>query len=253
MPILAGKTAIVTGAGQGIGRGVARALAAEGATVIIAEINAATGRAVADEIGAAGDKARFVACDVGDAASIRACVAATLEIGGGIDILVNNAVFGYPLRPFEEHDDSVWLPSLNVAVLGTFRLMQACFVPMRDRGGGRIINFGSMAGYQGWENSAAYATAKEAVRTLSKVAAREWGRHGITVNTICPFANSPSWREYEKTSPKIAQEQLDHTPIGRVGDCEADIGRVAVFLCGPDAAFITGHTVPVDGGCAIIA
>ena len=253
MQVLARKTAIVTGAGQGIGRGVARALAAEGATVVIAEINEATGRAVAEEIGVSGGRAHFVVCDVGDAASVKACAAATLEMAGGIDILVNNAVFGYSLRPFEEHDDSVWLPSLNVAVLGTFRLMQAFFASMRDRGGGRIINFGSMAGYQAWENGAAYATVKEAVRTLSKVAAREWGRHGITVNTICPFANSPGWLEYQKAFPKIAQEQLDHTPIGRVGDCEADIGRVAVFLCGPDAAFITGHTVPVDGGCAIIA
>ncbi|MFP8876049.1 MAG: SDR family oxidoreductase, partial [Myxococcota bacterium] len=112
---------------------------------------------------------------------------------------------------------------------------------------------GSMAGYQGWEKCAAYAAVKEGIRALSKVAAREWGPDGITVNVITPFANSPGWTAYVESNPEAAQAQLDGTPLRRIGDCEADVGRAAVFLASEDGAYVTGHTLPVDGGFAILA
>ena len=105
----------------------------------------------------------------------------------------------------------------------------------------------------GRRECAAYAAVKEGIRALSKVAAREWCPDGITVNVITPFANSPSWTAYVESNPEATQAQLDGTPLRRIGDCEADVGRAAVFLASEDGAYVTGHTLPVDGGFAILA
>jgi NAD(P)-dependent dehydrogenase (short-subunit alcohol dehydrogenase family) len=249
---LAGKVAIVTGAGQGIGRGIALAFASEGAKVVVAEVDVERGQSVASEIEARGAEALFNHCDVGDRGSIDSCVSAVLDAFGGIDILVNNAVYNAPLASFDAHDASIWTPALEVGLLGTFHFMQACRPHLRERGG-RVINLGSMAGYQGWEQCTAYAAVKEGIRAMSKVAAREWGKDGVTVNVITPFANSPGWIGYVEEHPEAAQAQLDGTPLRRVGDCEDDVGRAAVFLASAEGAFVTGHTLPVDGGYAIIA
>ena len=219
------RTAIVTGAGQGIGRGIARALALEGARVVVAEIDEARGTAVAGELASLLPEVspEFVQCDVSVPDSIAHCVDQTLARCGGIDILVNNAVFNAPLTSFVEHDDALWLAALQTGLLGTFRFMKACHPHMCGRGG-RIINLGSMAGYQGWEKCAAYAAVKEGIRALSKVAAREWGADGITVNVLCPFANSPGWKGFVEASPEAAQRQIDGTLVRRIGDCERDVG-----------------------------
>jgi NAD(P)-dependent dehydrogenase (short-subunit alcohol dehydrogenase family) len=249
---LSEKVAIVTGAGQGIGRGIALAFAEEGAKVVVAELEPERGQRTAAELAARGTDATFVHCDVSQRESIDACVASTLRAFGRIDILVNNAVHNGPLLSFDDHDASVWTPAIETGLLGTFHFMQACRPHLRERGG-RVINLGSMAGYQGWEKCTAYAAVKEGIRALSKVAAREWGPDGITVNVITPFANSPGWVGYVEEQPEAAQAQLDGTPLRRIGDCEDDVGRAAVFLASDDAAYVTGHTLPVDGGYAIIA
>jgi len=245
------KVAIVTGAGQGVGRGIALALASEGARVVIAERDEATGEAVAGEIRDGGGEALAVTCDVTDRASVDACVTRALEEWGRLDILVNNAQRA-PLSPvsFMDHTDEIFALCLDTGLRGTFYFMQACHPHLK--GGGKIINLGSAAGYEGLPGQAAYGAAKEAIRALSRTAAREWGADGINVNVICPFANSPGWQEFERQAPEFAKRAAEARPIARVGDCEADIGRAAVYLASADADYITGHTLPVDGGGAIL-
>ena len=245
------RCAIVTGAGRGIGLGIARALGAAGASVVLAEIDEDAGAEAARQMAAAGVDAHFQRCDVGDPTSIEACVEATFTRTGRIDILVNNAVFDAPQTPFAEHDDALWDPLLAVGLRGTERFMRACYPHLRVRGG-RIINLGSAAGYQGMAGFAAYAAVKEGIRALTRVAAREWGAEGITVNVIAPFADSDGWRRFIDAEPEVAAQMLTDRPVPRVGDCEADVGAAAVFLASDAASYLTGATLPLDGGGAFI-
>ena len=128
--------------------------------------------------------------------------------------------------------------------------MQACFPHLADRGG-KIINLASEAGSERVAGHAAYAAAKEAVRALTGVAAREWGRLGIQVNAICPFADTPSTKALFDAQPEFREQLLSTSPIGRLGDAEIDVGRSVVFLASTDSDFITGQTVWVDGGRTI--
>ena len=221
MSRLQGRIAIVTGAGQGIGEGIARAFAKEGAAVVVAEINEATGRGTADELEAAGATALFVHTDVSQKASVESLVAGTLEAFGRVDILVNNAQGLTQLGRVEHKRDADFEKSLGSGLYATLWGMQAVYPGMRDAGGGRIINLASLNGINAHKYSVDYNAAKEAIRALSRTAAAEWGRHGITVNVI---------------------------PLGRLGDPERDIAPVAVFLASDAGAYVTGNTLHVDGG-----
>ena len=179
---LAGKVAIVTGAGQGVGRGISLAFANEGANVVVAERNEKTGNAVAKECEAAGARALFVLCDVTERSSIDLVVSSAVEVFGGIDVLVNNAQVSNPAPvPLMEHDDALVDLCFETGYRATLHFMQACYPHLRERQG-RIINLGSNAGLDGMKGQAAYGANKEAIRALSKTAAREWGADGINVN-----------------------------------------------------------------------
>jgi NAD(P)-dependent dehydrogenase (short-subunit alcohol dehydrogenase family) len=245
---LAGRIAFVTGAGQGVGRGIALAFARAGASVAVAEIDAASGAGVAAEIEALGRQARFVHCDVTSRSSVETAVAASVEAFGGIDVLVNNAqrAPSAPL-PLMQHSDEIIDLCFDTGFRGTFHCMQACY-PHLKRRGGRVINLGSGAGIEGLAGHAAYGAAKEAIRALSRTAAREWGPDGINVNVICPLASSPGVAKLLEQAPEMEQRITGGNPISRIGDCEADIGPVAVFLAGDDARYVTGQTLPADGG-----
>ncbi|MGE4606200.1 MAG: SDR family oxidoreductase [Myxococcota bacterium] len=249
---LEGKVGIVTGAGQGVGRGIALAFARESALVVIAERNEETGIAVAAEAEAAGTRALYVSCDVTQRSSIDAAVARTVEVFGGIDILVNNAQVSNPAPvPLMEHDDELIDLCFNSGYRATLHFMQACYPHLRDRQG-RVINLGSNAGLDGMSGQAAYGANKEAIRALSKTAAREWGPDGINVNILCPFARSPGVATFLEKMPKMEKRLVAGQPLGRIGDCELDIGPVAVFLASNDARFVTGLTLPADGGATMI-
>jgi NAD(P)-dependent dehydrogenase (short-subunit alcohol dehydrogenase family) len=248
---LDGKVAIVTGAGRGVGRGIAKAFAKEGAAIAIAEITESGGRAAAAELEALGARALFVHTDVAQRAQVDACVQAVLARFGHIDILVNNAARAPGrLVPFVEHDDATFALCMD-ALRGTVYCMQAVY-PHLPKPGGRVINLGSAAGYEGNAGQAAYAAAKEAIRAVSRSAAREWGAQGITVNVICPFANSPGWLAFAEQNPKFAEGVARGRPVPRVGDCEEDIGRAALFFATADSSYVTGHTLAVDGGAAML-
>jgi NAD(P)-dependent dehydrogenase (short-subunit alcohol dehydrogenase family) len=249
---LDGRVAIVTGAGQGIGRGIARRFAAEGAAVVIAERDAASGAVVADELQRDfGARAELVATDVTDKAQVLAMVERTLAAFGRVDVLVNNAWGGGSFCRLEHKTDADLQQALNVAVFGAFWAMQAVFPHMRRQGGGRIITLCSLNGVNAHMYTAEYNSAKEALRTLTRTAAREWGRHNILANVICPAAATAPYELFRQLDPDNAAALLRQNPLGRMGDPERDIGGVAVFLASDDARYVTGNTIFADGGSHI--
>jgi len=245
------KVALVTGAGRGLGRGIALELAREGAAVVIAELDPITAGQTAEEIEALGSRALAVATDAGKRDQVNAAVAAAEQAFGRIDILVNNAQTQRQQVNFEDTTDDDMQVVLASGVLATFYFMQACF-PLLRRRGGKIINVASAAGLVGYPGWTSYAVSKEGIRALTKVAANEWGQHKINVNVICPAAETPSFEEWSGNHPDLAEQMIGSIPLGHLGDPEADIGRAVVFLAGPDSDFITGLTMMVDGGQTIL-
>jgi NAD(P)-dependent dehydrogenase (short-subunit alcohol dehydrogenase family) len=249
---LDGRAAIVTGGGQGIGRGVARAFAREGAAVTIAEINTATGGAVAhdleEELGA---PALFVPTDVLDREQVQRMVDATVDAFERVDVLVNNAYVAAPFARLEEKSGDDLLLAYRGGPLHTLWAMQAVFPHMVAQGGGRIINFVSLNGINAHMYSADYNAAKEAIRALTRTAAREWAHRNILVNAIAPAAATPAYGAFAEAAPENAAEMLEQNPMGRMGDPEQDIGGVAVFLASDDSRYVTGNTVFADGGSHI--
>lgn len=253
---LENKIAIVTGAGQGIGRGISLAFAKEGATVVAASRTLASVEKVVAEIEGFGGRAKAIRCDVGFEDQVRAMVAETVAAFGAVDILVNNAQsFGtadaptnYPIPcPLETSRNEEWEFTLRTGFFSTLWAMQAVFPHMKEKGGGKIINFGSMSGQRGERGLGPYNVTKEAIRTLTRTAAREWGRYQINVNVINPGAKTRALEESQRDHPpKTPPEKA--VPLGRLGDPEKDIGAVALFLASHDGDYITGMTMMADGG-----
>jgi NAD(P)-dependent dehydrogenase (short-subunit alcohol dehydrogenase family) len=248
---LEGRVAIITGAGQGIGRGVARRYVAEGAAVVVAERNPETGSAVEEELRQLGGQARFVPTDVLEASQVTNMVDATLGQFGHVDILVNNAyAAGQPDRLERKP-----ITDLDLAFRGgpvhTYRAMQAVFPHFKAQRWGRVINFVSLNGVNAHMYSADYNAAKEAIRAITRTAAREWARHNILVNAIAPAAASPAYVSFAEAAPENARAMLKQNPIGRMGDPEDDIGGVALFLASGDSDYVTGNTIFADGGSHI--
>lgn len=245
------KVAIVTGAGQGIGRAIATELVREGAAIVITEINEETCHKATEGIRALGARALPAVCDVRRREQVNAAVATTIGEFGTVDILVNNAQAMRDQVLFEDTTDEDMALALESGFYGTFYFMQACF-PYLKRHGGKVINLASAAGTEGSAGWTAYAATKEAIRAITKVAAREWGRYQINVNAICPLANTPQMRDWQEAFPDQYAGMLKTVPLNRLGDPETDIGRAVVFLASSDSDYITGHTLMVDGGQTIL-
>ena len=249
MAELAGKVALVTGAGQGVGQGIALALAAAGVAVVAAGRTEAKVAATADTISARSGRALAVVCDVFNPEDITRTVARTVAAFGGIDILVNNAYDG-AFGPLLSLDDAAFMRGFNSGPLASFRFMRACHPHLKARGGGNIVNLVTSAAVR-WDGSnyGAYAVAKQAVRALTRAAASEWGVDNIRVNSIAPLAASPALARWIENDPE-AQTFFATVALKRVGDCEADIGRAVVALVSPEMGYLTGATIPLDGGQA---
>ena len=241
-----GRVVVVTGAGRGIGRGIAHHLGKGGARVVVAEWKPALMQSTCDELSELGVENLGVVCDIQQRGDIDAMVAATVERFGRVDGLVNNAQTFRPMAAIadvEEDDVDVFYRS---GVKGTLWAMQAVYPHMREQQWGRIVNFASSMGITGGRGFAAYNASKEAIRALTRTAAREWGADGIAVNAIAPAA-ATHHGEAGKQSEGY-RIFIENCPMGRQGDPELDIAPLAWFLCSDACRYLTGHTFMADGG-----
>ncbi|RMH79138.1 MAG: SDR family oxidoreductase [Actinomyces sp.] len=245
---LEGRRAVITGAGDGIGRGLARVFAAEGARVVVADIDPDAGRRTADELGGAGV---FVEVDMGDLDAVDALADAAVAAWGGIDICVNNAWGGGEISRFEHKTPDGLARAMAVGFHGPVRLMTRLYPGMRERGHGRVVNMCSLNGVDAHVGTAEYNAAKEALRAATRTAAREWAPHGVTVNAVCPAAKSAAFRRVMAAHPELEAAADAANPMGRIGDPETDIAPVVVFLAADESRYLTGNTLFVDGGSHI--
>ena len=246
--LLEGRTALVTGGGQGVGQGIVRALAEAGANIAIAQRNAAQGEEEAQFLrDTHGVNAIFIQTDVTQRPAVETMVQATNERFGRLDILVNNAGGSFPKR-IENISDEEMEGSFALNYYAVFWAMRAAYPIMKAQGHGRIINLGSLNGVNAHMFTSPYNASKEAVRALTRTAAVEWGPFGITCNVICPSATSPAAREYFAANPEMTEAMLRQVPIGRFGDAEKDVGPVALFLASEAGRYMTGSTFFADGG-----
>lgn len=246
--ILKGRTALVTGGGQGVGQGIARALAAAGAQITIAQRRRDEAELEALHISSTyGVQAFALDSDVTNAGQVAAMVTQAADQMGRLDILVNNAGASFARR-LEHLSDADMAASLDLNYWSVFRTMRSAFPIMKEQRYGRIINLGSLNGVNAHMFTAGYNAGKEAVRALTRTAAVEWGTHGITANILCPSASSPQARAYFDANPDMAAQILAQVPLGRFGDATTDIGPFAVMLASEAGSYITGNTLFVDGG-----
>jgi 2-hydroxycyclohexanecarboxyl-CoA dehydrogenase len=251
---LTGKTAIVTGAGSGIGRAIAARLGSEGATVGVFDINPKGAGETVAAIEAAGGKAVAVGCDITDYAAVTAAVASfETSTGRGTDILVNNAGWDTPM-PFLKTDAAFWQKVTAINWFGPLHMTHAVAQGMVARKGGRIVNIASDAGRVGSSGEVVYSGCKGATIAFAKALAREVARAGVTINTVCPGpTDTPAMDAFVGTGEagqKIRDSMVRGVPLGRIGVPDDYPGLVA-FLASDDAAFMTGQTISVSGGLSM--
>jgi NAD(P)-dependent dehydrogenase (short-subunit alcohol dehydrogenase family) len=253
MTRLSDKVALITGAGQGVGEGIALAMASAGATVVVAGRTLEKVEATAATIHERGGKAIAMVCNVKSADDLARIVADTVVQAGSLDILVNNAQ-EVPLGALKDVSDEAFMAGFESGPLATHRLMKLAHPHMVARGGGVIFNFVSSAMIR-WDMATfgAYGAVKAATQTLTRAAAAEWGCDGIRVMNIAPHAESPGLKWWIGANPVEAEAFFKTIPLGRIGRLEEDIGAAVVALCAPEMQYLTGATIPLDGGQAYFA
>jgi hypothetical protein len=244
---LDGKVVLVTGAGQGIGEGIALAAAAEGADVVAAGRTLEKVQRTASTVEERGVKALAVKCDVRHRDEVDACMAATMETFGRLDGLVNNAqmvALGPVLDITEKDARRTW----ESGYLGSLWFMQAAY-PALKSSRGSVVNLGTGSALRNdLPGFALYAGTKEMIRTLTRMAALEWGKDGIRVNACIPNGMSPGLEMWSEFAKEEFDAFVNSIPLGRVGRLEEDVGRAVAFLLSEDAAYVTGSTLMADGG-----
>ncbi|MCW2607392.1 MAG: short chain dehydrogenase family protein [Frankiales bacterium] len=248
MSRLAGKVAVVTGGAKGIGRGIARGFVKEGAAVLVADIDEQAGATTEAELRALGGTASFVRTDVTSKADVVGLVHRAVEEHGRLDVLVNNAIKLSPNVVLEEKTDEMLDSLVRTGLTATWWAMQAAFPTMRDQAYGRILNMYSIDAENGAWFRSDYIASKSAILGLTRAAAMEWARYGITCNALAPAAAGSVFEEYAAKDPGFVEMSAKIKPMGRVGYPEEDVAPVCCFLASEDAGYVTGEVLHVDGG-----
>jgi 2-hydroxycyclohexanecarboxyl-CoA dehydrogenase len=238
---LDGKIAIVTGAGQGIGKAIAEKLAAEGATVVVSDLDEATAKATAS----AQPGAVAVRVDVTDRQGVQAMVDGIVQQFGRVDVLVNNAGWD-KASAFVDSDPADWERAIAVNLFGVLHTCKAVLPLMAGQGSGAVVNLGSDAGRVGSSGEAVYSAAKGGVIAFTKSLAREMARHQVRVNCVCPGPTDTALFA-SFAGPKLREALTKAIPFRRLGQ-PADVANVVAFLVSDEASFVTGQTVSVSGG-----
>ena len=246
-----GKVAIVTGAASGLGRGIALALAAEGARVAVVDLNEAGAKETVEAIAKAGGEAGAWRADISDKGRIDAVVAEVAARWGGVHVLVNNAGLD-KVGPFVQSPESDWDLILRVNLKGPIVCTRAVLDVMMRQGGGKIVNIASDAGRVGSTGEAVYSAAKGGIIAFTKTIAREMARHRINVNCVCPGpSDTPLFAEVAAGNPKLAESLKRVIPFGRLGTAE-DLAPAVVFFASDESGFVTGQTLSVSGGLTMV-
>lgn len=251
MAKLKDKVVIITGGGQGIGLGVAKAFAEEGAKLCITGRNLDKLERAAAELKAQyGTEVLCVTADGSKEEDVKAAVKKAGEHFGKIDCVVNNAQTSKSGLTLIEHSKEDFDLAIYTGLYATFYYMREAF-PYLKESKGCVINFASGAGLHGRPGQSSYAAAKEGIRGLSRTAATEWGDYGIRVNVVCPLAMTPGLAKWKEEYPEMYEKQIQAIPLKRFADAQQDIGKVCVFLASDDAGYITGQTIELQGGSAL--
>jgi NAD(P)-dependent dehydrogenase (short-subunit alcohol dehydrogenase family) len=245
---MAGKVALITGAGSGLGKAIALKFAARGARVVVAEINAEWGSAVAEEIRAGGVEALFVRTDVSREEDVQAAVRTAITTFGRLDFAVNNAAIEGDVLPLVEQRTEMFQQVIAVDLLGVFFGLKYQIAAMVGQGGGAIVNVASIAGVRAHPGLAPYVAAKHGVNGLTKTAAIEYGPKGVRVNSVCPGGiKTPQLQRYLDSAPELRAAIIDANPLRRLAEAD-EIADAVMWLCSPASSYVNGHELVVDGG-----
>jgi NAD(P)-dependent dehydrogenase (short-subunit alcohol dehydrogenase family) len=248
MTDFAGKVALVTGSGRGLGRACAQIFAREGASVVVAEIDAVSGAETVRLIRDAGGKATSVRADISKSADVQAMVQAAVDTYGGLDCAINNAVCNIQRQPLAEISEEDWQRALAVNFTGVFLCMKYEIRAMLTRGSGAIVNIGSGNEHTAMPGLSWYLGAKQGVYGMTKNSALDYGAKGIRINAVGPGPMwTPALRETAATIPHHLDNHIAHVPLGRIAEPE-EVAEAAVWLCSSAASYVLGHTMSVDGG-----
>lgn len=251
MKRLEGNVTIITGGGKGIGFGLATAFAKEGSNIVITGRNMERLQQAKEKLEQQwGIKVLPVVADGANEEAVKNVVAQTVGTFGKIDTLINNAQVSKSGLPLVEHTREDLDLAIFSGIYGAFFYMRECFPHLKESKGS-VINFASGAGLFGKPGQSSYAAAKEGIRGLSRVAATEWGPHGVRVNVVCPLAMTESLQQWKTEYPELFAKTIKDIPLGRFADPTEDIGRVCVFLASEDASFVTGETITLQGGSGL--
>lgn len=244
---LTDKVALVTGASKGIGAAMAHGLANFGAKVIVSSRSQESVDAVAAEIRANGGEATGVSCHVGDEQQLQHLFDRTVELYGGVDVLINNAATNPVYAPLDQMDGSVFDKIMGVNVRACHLLANLCFPSMKSRGGGSIVNVASVEGYAPSKGLGLYSVSKAALIMLSRAQGKEWGKAGIRSNALCPGLVKTKFSAALWQNDQIMQVVKGHLPAGRAATPEEMVG-LAVFLASSASSYCTGQAFVADGG-----
>ena len=244
---LEGKVAVVTGSSKGIGKAIAEALAEYGARVIVSSRSQEAVDAVAEEFKAKGYEATGIACHVGDESQCKNLVNKTLERFGRIDILVNNAAINPVYEPLEHMTDAVYDKMMNINVKAAFTLSNLCFPHLKEKKDGAIINIASVEGLKPSLGLGVYSVTKAALIMLTQVQAKEWGKHGIRSNALCPGLIQTKFSKALWNNQVLLNQVENELPAGRMAQPKEMTGLV-LYLASPAASYSTGGVYTADGG-----